>query len=112
MPMLDEQPVQFAQRLDRRPWRAKHHGGALRRIQHPPGHYENYAVCDFDMYQLACGPAFAVLALEAPAVQGVPAVEDLNFLPEMGRMNGHWLWAGRTGYSPAACVRASGLRPS
>jgi hypothetical protein len=38
----------------------------------------------------ACGPALAVLALEAPTVQGMPAVEDLNFLPEMGRMNWRW----------------------
>ena len=112
MPMLNEQSVQFAQRLDRRSWRTEHHGGALRRIKHPPRHGENYAGRDFDMHQLACGPAFAVLALEAPAVQGVPAVEDLNFLPEMGRMDGRWHSAERTGWSPVACARASAPRRS
>ncbi len=103
MPMLDEQAVQFAQRLNRHPWWAEQHGGALHRIKHPPGYGENHARRDFDMYQLTRGPALAVLAPESPAVQGMPAVEDLNFLPEMGRMNGRWPSGGRTGCSPAAC---------
>lgn len=112
MPMLDEQPVQFAQRLDRHPWWAKQHGGALQRIKHPPGHGENYAGCDLNVYQLACCPALAVLAPESPAVQGMPAVEDLNFLPEMGRMNGRWRWGDRTGCSPAPCGLANAPPPS
>lgn len=110
MPMLDEKAVQFAQRLDRRPRRAEHHGGALHWIKHPPGYGENRARSNFDMYQLTCGPALAVLALEAPAVKGVPAVEDLNFLPEMGRMNGRWLSEDPIGYLQAACAPAN-VRP-
>ena len=63
MPMLDEQAVQIAKRLDRYPWWAKHHGSALRRIQHPSGHGQHYAGCNLNVYQLTRGPALAVLAL-------------------------------------------------
>ena len=38
------------------------------------------------MNDLAVGAQLAVLAPQASPIQRVPAVEDLNFLPDMGRM--------------------------
>lgn len=38
------------------------------------------------MNDLTCGALLTVLAAKAAAVERVPAVENLNFLPDMGRM--------------------------
>jgi len=38
------------------------------------------------MHDFPVGTLFAVLAPKASSVQGVPSVEDLNLLPDMGRM--------------------------
>ncbi|MBP8275515.1 MAG: transposase [Propionivibrio sp.] len=46
--------------------------------------------------------ALAVHAAQASAVQRVPTVEDLNFLPDMGRMNRNWPWDAVPGCSPVA----------
>lgn len=38
------------------------------------------------MHDFSVGAMLAVLAPDAPPVQGMPSVDDLNFLPDMGRM--------------------------
>ena len=38
------------------------------------------------MNDLAVGALLAVLASQASPIQRVPAIEDLNLLPDMGRM--------------------------
>lgn len=68
MPMLDEQAVQIAERLDGHLRWPEFHGSASSRVQHPPGHDENYAGLDFDMDDLTRSSPLAVLALEASAV--------------------------------------------
>lgn len=38
----------------------------------------------------------------------MPAIMDAVNLPDMGRMNGNWLWVGSRGYSPDRNVVGSG----
>lgn len=38
------------------------------------------------MHDLAASSLLSVLAPDAPPIQGMPSVDDLNFLPDMGRM--------------------------
>ena len=108
--MVDKQEMQFAQCRDRHPWRPKFHRSASHRVKHPRGHDHNYAGRDFNVDELPGGPPFAVLALQAAPVQGMPAVEDLNFLAAMGRMNGRWHLGGRTGCSLAVFEQANAPR--
>jgi hypothetical protein len=61
---------------------------------------------------LAVGALLAVLPPDATPVEGMPAIEDFNFLPDMGRMTRRLRLADRTGCSPAACVLVSALRLS
>jgi hypothetical protein len=66
---------------------------------------------NFNVDDLAFRAVLAVLQAQPPALQCVPQVEDLKFLPDMGRMNTNWLSGGRTGCSPAACGPAGAPRP-
>jgi hypothetical protein len=43
---------------------------------------------------------------------GMPAVIDFKILPDMGRMNGQWRSAARTGYSLAPTRAANARRRS
>ena len=62
------------------------HSGAGRCVKHPRSHNDNYTRRDFDVNDLTCGALLTALAAKAAAVQRVPAVENFNFLPDMGRM--------------------------
>ncbi len=62
---LRQQLMQFGQGGDRRAWSAKTH---------------------LNMNNLARRSLLAVLTSHTTAVQRVPAVEDLDLLPDMGRM--------------------------
>jgi hypothetical protein len=55
-------------------------------VQHPGSDHDHDAWFDLDVNYLAVGTLLAVLAPDATSIQRVPAVEDLNFLPDMGRM--------------------------
>lgn len=107
MAMLDEQAMQLGKSRHRRAWRTQREGSAGGLVQHPGGDSDNDAVAHLHVYELAGGATLAVHASHATAVQRMPAVEDLNFLPDMGRMNRNWHWAGRTGCSRDRCGRAS-----
>jgi len=78
--------VQLSQGLHRSPRIAQFHASASRGVQHPGGDHDHDARVDFDVDYLAVGALLAVLAPDATPIQRVPAVEDLNFLPDMGRM--------------------------
>lgn len=112
MAVLDEQAMQFGESRHRRAWRTQSEGSAGDLVQHPGSDSDNDAAAHLYMYKLAVGATLAVHASQATAVQRVPAVEDLNFLPDMGRMNRNWRSADRIGSSPEACGRASGRPPS
>jgi hypothetical protein len=83
---LTQQQVQFAQRLQRRSWWTQFHRGAGRRVEHPRCDNDDDARRGLDVNYLTVGSLLAVLPPHSPSVKRMPAVEDLNFLPDMGRM--------------------------
>lgn len=100
MAMFDEQAMQLGEGCHRRAWRTQSEGSAGRLVQHPSSDSDDDAMAHLHVYELATGAALAIHAAQAAAVQRMPAVEDLNLLPDMGRMNRNWRWDGRTGCSP------------
>jgi hypothetical protein len=109
---FDQDPMQIGQCFERDLRRAQGQARTRGRVEHPAGHSDNDAWLYFDVDDLTGGPALAVLPTHPATEQWVPAIKDLDFLPDMGGMNLRWPLAGRTGCSPAACARASGPRPS
>ena len=65
---------------------AQFHMGASHSVEHPTSDHDHDAWCDLDMNDFAVGALLAVLATDTTSIQWMPAVEDLNFLPDMGRM--------------------------
>lgn len=84
--LLQQQQVQFVERIKRDPWRTELHAPTDRGAEHPRGHHDDDPRLDFYMDDLAVGALLAVLLPDTAAVQGMPPVEDFNFLPDMGRM--------------------------
>lgn len=110
--VFDEQAVQLGESRHRRAWLTQSEGSAGGFVQHPASDGDSDAVAHLHGYELGVSAALAVQAAQTTAVQRMPAVEDLKFLSDMGRMNRNWRWDGRTGCSRAACLRHSGPRPS
>ena len=78
--------MQVGQRIHRCSRGAQFHACACNGVQHPGGDHDHGARCDLDMNDLAVGALLAVLATDTTPIQWMPAIEDLNFLPDMGRM--------------------------
>jgi len=86
MSLLQEQQVQFVERIQRNPWRTELHVPTDRGAEHPGGNHDDDPRLDFYMDDLAVGALLAVLLPDTAAVQRMPPVEDFNFLSDMGRM--------------------------
>ena len=112
MAVLDQQAVQIRERLQRCAWRTQGEGRARGCVQHPAGDRDDNTVADLYVDEFTGCAALAIHAAQSSAVQRVPTVEDLNFLPDMGRMNRNWPWAEATGCSPGACVLVNAPLPS
>ncbi len=85
-PALRQQPMQFGQGDDRRAWSTKAHASARGCVEHPGCHHDDGARTHLNVNNLTRRSLLAVLASHTTAVQRVPAVEDLDLLPDMGRM--------------------------
>jgi hypothetical protein len=86
---LDEEPMQIAQSSDIGARRANLHAGAGGRIQHPGRQHDDHAGCRrLEVDNPAAGALLTVLLPNTTTVEGMPTVMDLDFLPDMGRMNG------------------------
>lgn len=83
---LRQQLMQFGQVGDRRAWSAKVHAGAIGCVEHPGCHHDDDARTHLNVDNLARRSLLAVLTSHTTAVQCVPAVEDFDLLPDMGRM--------------------------
>src|SRR6202034_909857 len=92
---VDEESAQVLECRAVYPRRAERRVGAGRRIQHPARHHDDHAGSRFDETQARPGPDLAVMQPQAPAVQRGPAIMNLDFNPDTGRMNGRWLSEGR-----------------
>ena len=84
--LLREEHVQLVKRIQRDPRRTQFHGRADRWTEHPRGNDDDDPRTDFYVNDLAVGALLAVLPPDATAVERMPAIEDFNFLPDMGRM--------------------------
>lgn len=99
---LREQQVQLVQRFQRDARLTEFHGRADRGVEHPRGNDDDDPRTDFYVNDLAVGALLAVLPPDATPVEGMPAIEDFNFLPDMGRMTRRLPWAEKHGSSVEA----------
>lgn len=80
--------MQLGQRRQCDVRRAERHSGAGGRIEHPSCHHDDYAGRHFDMNDVAAGAMLDILAPKPVPIECVPAIMDLDILPDMGRMTG------------------------
>lgn len=78
--------MQLGQRVYRRLRGAQFHVSASCGIEHPGGNHDHDAWSRLKVDYLAVGTLLAVFAPDAASIQRMPAIEDFNFLPDMGRM--------------------------
>ena len=105
--VLDQQPVQFSQRRYRDPRRTQAHSGTGSGIEHPCRHDDDDAGRHFDVNDFAAGALLDILTPNAAPIQRVPAVMDLDLLPDMGRMTARLRSAARITCSPAPMPAAA-----
>jgi hypothetical protein len=104
---INKEPAQVPERLAIYLRRAERRVGAGRWIQHPTRHYDDLAKARLDEAQPRPGPYLAVLQAQAPAVQRMPAIMNLDLSPNTGRMNGRSRSGARTTCSPARMKAAA-----
>lgn len=77
--------MQFGKRLNRcaqRPTPCRYR----QPVEHPGTHNDDYTRIDLDVDHFTCRPVLAVLPAKPATIERMPAVENLNLLPDMGRM--------------------------
>jgi hypothetical protein len=84
--VFDKQLMQFSQGRDRHPRRPQRHPGTSGGIEHPCRYDQHVAGRHLDMDNLTADALLDILTSNPASIQRVPAVTDLNFLPDMGRM--------------------------
>jgi hypothetical protein len=107
---LDQQVMQLNQRRHRDARRAEPHSGAGDGIEHPCRHHYDYTGRYLDVNDLAAGAPLNILASNATLIECVPAIMDLDLLPDMGRMTGRLPSAARIISSPARMPEAGAPR--
>ena len=76
--------MQFSQARDRHPRRPQLHPGTSEGIEHPCRYDQDVAGRHLDMDNFTgCAP-LDILSSNPASIQRVPAVMDLNLLPDMG----------------------------
>lgn len=86
---FDQQMMKFEQRRYRHAWLAnRRHAGADNRIQHPRGDRRDHARRRLDVNEPTGKALLAVVPPDTPPKERMPAVMDLNFPADMGRMTG------------------------
>jgi len=85
---LDQQLMQLNQRQYRDARRPEPHSGAGDGIEHPRRHDDDHTGRYLDVNDLAADPPLDIPASNTTPIECVPAIMDLNLLPDMGRMTG------------------------
>ena len=85
--------MQVNQRPYRDARRADLHSGAGDRVQHPSRHNRNHAGCRLDVDDPTGDALLATVLPDTTPVERVPAIMDLDLLPDTGRMTGRLLLA-------------------
>ena len=83
---IEQDAIEFCQRLDGGLGCTELHARTSSLVQHPTGHENDDTRRHFNMDDVDATPALAVLPPHATTVQRMPAIEDLDLLPDMGRM--------------------------
>ena len=109
---LDQQVMQVNQRRYRHARRADRHSGAGDRIQHPRRDHRNHAGRRLEIDKAASDALLTAMASNTTPIKGVPAIMDLDLLPDMGRMSGRLRLAARITCSPAPMPAAAAPPPS
>jgi hypothetical protein len=78
--------MQFDERVYRYPARADLRAGARDRIEHPRCYNRDDAGLRFDLHEPPGDTLLAAAEANATPVEGMPAIMDHDFLPDMGRM--------------------------
>ncbi len=105
--LLREEVVQLVERIQRDARRTQFHGRAVRWAEHPRGNDDDDSRTDFYVNDLTVGALLAVVPPDATPIEWMPAIEDFNFLPDMGRMTRRLRWAGGHGSSAVASLPVS-----
>lgn len=101
--------MQFDERGRRYPADADLHACARDRIEHPRRHNRDDAGLRFDLHEPPRATLLAAAEANATPVEGMPAIMDHDFLPEMGRMTRRLPSGGGIGPSPAR-TRVGGVQ--
>jgi hypothetical protein len=83
-----QQLMKVDKRAHRNTRRADRHAGTGDRIQHPCGHHGDHARRHFDVNVPTGNALLAIVPANTAPKERVPAVMNLDLLPDMGRMNG------------------------
>ena len=110
--MLGKQSMQFSQGRDCHPRRPQLHPGTSGGIEHPCRYDHDVAGRHLDMNNFAAGTPLDILSSNPPSIQRVPAVINLNLLPDMGRMTVRLPWAENHGCSPVPIAADNAPRRS
>ena len=78
--------MKFSQGRDRHPRRPHLHPGTSGCVEHPCRYDQDVAGSHLNMDNLTADAPLGILSSNPAPIQRVPAVMDLNFLPDMGRM--------------------------
>ena len=62
------------------------HASAGGAVEHPSRQDDDYTGRNLDVDDITAGSSLAVLLPKPAPIQRVPAIEDFDFLPDMGRM--------------------------
>ena len=93
--------MQFDECVRRYPADADLHACARDRIEHPRRHDRDDAGLRFDLHEPPGDTLLAAAEANATPVEGMPAIMDHDFLPDMGRMTRRLPSPGRM-----PCLRA------
>src|SRR4051812_13477497 len=104
--------MQFDERVYRYPAQANLHACARDRIEHPRRHDRDDAGLRFDLHESPGDTLLAAAEANATPVEGMPAIVDYDFLPDMGRMTRRLPSEGGIGRSPARTRVGGGQRRS
>jgi hypothetical protein len=94
--------MQFDERVHRHPAGADLHACARDRIEHPRRDNRDDAGLRFDLHEPPGDTLLAAAEANATPVEGMPAVMDYDFLPDMGRMTRRLYLVGRMRSLPGA----------
>jgi hypothetical protein len=110
--VLDQQLMQISEGRYRDPRRTDRHAGAGGGIKYPCRHHDDHAGRHLDVSDLATSAPFYILVPNAAPIECVPAIMDLDLVPDMGRMTERLPLPARTTFSPAPMPAADALLPS